>query len=34
MRDDGRDSQTFRETIIKVADIVGRQSRPLLEDKS
>ena len=34
MREDGGDSQTFRETIVKVADVVGRQSRSLLEDKS
>jgi hypothetical protein len=33
MREDGGDSQTFRETIVKVADVVGRQSRSLLEDE-
>ena len=34
MREDGGDSQTFRDTIVKGADVVGRQSRFLLEDKS
>ena len=27
MRDDGRDRQTFRETIVKVADVVARRLR-------
>ena len=34
MREDGGDSQIFRETIFKVADVVGGQSRSLLVGKS
>ena len=34
IREDVGDSQTFRETIMKVANIVGRHARSFLEDKS